>query len=71
MDLTLPMLQSHHLDGFLPPLDADADDAPLPAPRIVTLVLDKSFLSDDAASAIAECKDLRELHVAETRISSA
>ncbi|KPV72193.1 uncharacterized protein RHOBADRAFT_56015 [Rhodotorula graminis WP1] len=73
LDLTLPV-QSHHLEGLLPPLDgedpADGDAKPYEAPRLRTLVLDSSRITDDAAGSIAACRELRALHVAETRIST-
>lgn len=67
LDLTLNQFQTHHLDGLLPP----EDGAFLPPPRLLTLVLDSSKITDEAAPALSMCKDLQALHVAETRISSA
>ncbi|GAA5948315.1 hypothetical protein JCM3775_004766 [Rhodotorula graminis] len=73
LDLTLPV-QSHHLEGLLPPLDsdepADGDAMPYEPPRLRTLVLNSSRITDDAAGSIAACRELRALHVAETRIST-
>ncbi|GAA5866674.1 hypothetical protein JCM8547_002719 [Rhodosporidiobolus lusitaniae] len=81
LDLTLPV-ESHHLERLLSPLplypssDENGDEpldpdafAPV-TPRLQTLVLDSSRIRDDAAEYIAACRDLRALHVAETRIST-
>lgn len=67
------MLQNHHLDGLFPPIDEDGEVMPpgsYEPPKLVTLLLDSSKITDEAAAAISECRELRELHVAETRISS-
>lgn len=72
LDLTLPV-ESHHLEGLLPPFEDDAAEGSVAyePPRVQTLVLDSSRITDEAAGAISACRDLRSLHVAETRISSA
>ena len=70
--MTLPV-ESHHLEGLLPPIEDENDPNPslsYEPPRIQTLVLDSSRITDDAAGAISACHDLRSLHLAETRISS-
>ncbi|GAA5892302.1 hypothetical protein JCM5296_003230 [Sporobolomyces johnsonii] len=78
LDLTLS-LESYHLEGLLPPLLPSPSDpssstdppAPEPAPpRLETLVLDSSRITDDAAGPISACRELQALHVAETRIST-
>ncbi|KAM0789016.1 hypothetical protein ACM66B_003082 [Microbotryomycetes sp. NB124-2] len=66
LDLTLPV-QNWHLEGLFPLEDGESDDPP----RIQRLVLDSSRITNDAAGAIKQCRDLRALHVAETRISRA
>lgn len=67
LDLTCGInINSYHLDGLLPPLNGDA----FQPPRIQHLVLDKTKITDEAAPAISECKDLRALHLAKTKISS-
>ncbi|KAK4057813.1 hypothetical protein OIO90_001032 [Microbotryomycetes sp. JL221] len=65
LDLTLP-LHDWHLEGLFP---LEEDPTALAPPRIQRLVLDSSRITDAAAGAIKQCKDLRALHVAETRIS--
>ncbi|BGP15493.1 hypothetical protein JCM10213_005760 [Rhodosporidiobolus nylandii] len=74
LDLTLPV-ESYHLEALLPPLSAEegGDDAAVQAyepPRLRTLVLDSSRITDAAAGAVAACTELQALHVAETRIST-
>lgn len=70
LDLTLPV-ESHHLEGLLPLIESEGEPEEAYAPpRIQTLVLDSSRITDDAAGAISACRDLRSLHLAETRISS-
>ncbi|KAK4700682.1 hypothetical protein P7C70_g5563, partial [Phenoliferia sp. Uapishka_3] len=64
LDLTL-YVQPHHLEGLLPSLDN-----PLPPPSLEVLILDSSKITDESATAIGECKELRSLHCAETKISS-
>jgi hypothetical protein len=70
--LTIP-LQDYHLEGLFPPLAEDGStlDTPIDPPRLQTLILDSSKITDAAAGPISECHDLRALHVAETKISSA
>lgn len=75
LDLTLPV-EDYHLEALLPPLELDHTDGAEPSqpyepPRLRTLVLDSSRITDNSAGAISACHDLRALHVAETRISSA
>ncbi|BGP39304.1 hypothetical protein JCM10450v2_003256 [Rhodotorula kratochvilovae] len=71
LDLTLPV-ESHHLEGLLPPLEDEDPDAAAAyePPRLRSLVLDSSRITDAAAGSVAACADLRALHVAETRIST-
>ncbi|GAA6035875.1 hypothetical protein JCM8097_005751 [Rhodosporidiobolus ruineniae] len=71
LDLTLPV-ESWHLEPLLPPLtdDVSPEDVPYEPPRLQALVLDSSRITDDAAGPISACRDLRALHVAETRIST-
>ncbi|GJN89556.1 hypothetical protein Rhopal_002543-T1 [Rhodotorula paludigena] len=70
LDLTLPV-ESYHLESLLPPLDDDPDAlAAYEPPRLRSLVLDSSRITDAAAGPISACRDLRALHVAETRIST-
>ncbi|GAA5987423.1 hypothetical protein JCM11641_002286 [Rhodosporidiobolus odoratus] len=77
LDLTLPV-ESYHLEGLLPPLFAtEEEEDPTSAsgrshelPRLRSLILDSSRITDTAADAVAACTELRALHVAETRIST-
>ncbi|GAA6056883.1 hypothetical protein JCM3770_005127 [Rhodotorula araucariae] len=71
LDLTLPV-ESHHLEALLPPLEGDDPDAvaAYEPPRLRSLVLDSSRITDAAAGSVAACTELRALHVAETRIST-
>ncbi|GAA5906481.1 hypothetical protein JCM6882_004447 [Rhodosporidiobolus microsporus] len=75
LDLTLPV-ESHHLESLLPPISSEEDSSataetePYEPPRIRSLVLDSSRITDTAAGPISACRDLRALHVAETRIST-
>ncbi|KAJ8294678.1 Tetratricopeptide repeat protein 1 [Rhodotorula toruloides] len=74
LDLTLPV-EDYHLEALLPPLDFEHTDGPEPSqpyepPRLRTLVLDSSRITDNSAGAISACHELRALHVAETRIST-
>ncbi|GAA5986577.1 hypothetical protein JCM10908_003807 [Rhodotorula pacifica] len=72
LDLTLPV-ETHHLEGLLPPVmyeDDEGDSTSYEPPRLQTLVIDSSRITDAAAGAIGACRDLRSLHVAETRIST-
>ncbi|KAI5480389.1 hypothetical protein MNV49_000964 [Pseudohyphozyma bogoriensis] len=75
LDLTLH-LQSYHLEGLLPDLEPPLEDFEEESalydgpPRIQTLVLDSSKITDEAALAIGQCKDLRSLHISETKITT-
>ena len=79
LDLSNTMLQDHHLEFLLPPdpLDFPPDPAaepepPLPnPPRIQSLVLDGTRLTDSSANFLRRCTDLRLLHTADTKISTA
>ncbi|ORY78840.1 hypothetical protein BCR35DRAFT_304833 [Leucosporidium creatinivorum] len=71
LDLTIS-LQDYHLEGLFPPLaeDGEAGNTSIDPPRLQTLILDSSKITDAAAGPISECHDLRALHVAETKIST-
>ncbi|GAA5829866.1 hypothetical protein JCM11251_007913 [Rhodosporidiobolus azoricus] len=73
LDLTLPV-ESHHLEGLLPPYTSSDEDPTMSeayeTPRLRSLVLDSSRITDTAAEAIGACRDLRALHLQETRIST-
>lgn len=73
------MLQDHHLEFLLPPDPTDfppdpaaAPEPPLPnPPRVQSLFLDGTRLTDTSASFVRRCTDLRILHTADTKISTA
>lgn len=70
LNLTVP-LEDWHLEALYPPLPGeDGSGEEWESPRIEALILDSSRITDDAAGAISECKRLRLLHVAETKVSS-
>ena len=73
------MLQDHHLEFLLPPDPTDfppdpiaAHEPPLPdPPRIQSLIIDGTRLTDTSATFLRRCTDLRLLHTADTKISTA
>lgn len=74
MDLTLP-LTDYHLSGLdLDSFEVDEregipEDLYRGPVRLETLILDNSKVTDESAPFIAQCSNLRALHVAETKIT--
>lgn len=72
LDLSLP-LSDWHLDGLFPFSLEDMLGGEIieeVAPKLEILILNGSRITDVSASAISQCKNLRSLYVAETKISS-